>query len=220
MKKKILEALKAKFEGVSEAALGRIADKLAKTTTSEEQVATAVEGVTLQQVIDSYGDSRAAEATQTAVRDYESKYGLKDGSKVDDGGAPKNEPEPNGGDNVPAWAKTLIDSNKKLSERLDKMDGERTTTTRRQQLATIIEKLPASLRKAYERTPVENLTDEEFTTLQSEIETEVNGIVSENNAKGAVFGRPVNNSGTKANNGGEKEATDAEAQAVVDRLSI
>ena len=64
----ILNALKAKFQGVSDAVLSRIANKLAKTVTSQEQVATSVEGVTLQQVIDSYADHRATEAQQTAVQ--------------------------------------------------------------------------------------------------------------------------------------------------------
>ena len=57
MRKEILDALKAKFTGVSDAILGRIADKLAKPATTAEQVATAVEGVTFQQVLESYGDS-------------------------------------------------------------------------------------------------------------------------------------------------------------------
>ena len=86
MRKEILDALKAKFPGVSDSVLGRIADKLAKTATTAEQVKTAVEGVTIQQVIESYGDSRATEASNTArenaVKDYESRYGLKDGVKV------------------------------------------------------------------------------------------------------------------------------------------
>ena len=86
MRQQILEALKAKFSGVSEKILGRIADKLAKTVTTAEQVATAVEGVTFQQVLDSYGDSRATEAQQTAVHNYETKYGLKDGQKIENGG--------------------------------------------------------------------------------------------------------------------------------------
>lgn len=67
MRKEILDALKAKFPGVSESILGRIADKLAKTASTQEQVTTAVEGVTFQQVLESYGDSRATEAQQTAV---------------------------------------------------------------------------------------------------------------------------------------------------------
>lgn len=52
MRKEILDALKAKFTGVSDAILGRIADKLAKTATTAEQVATAVEGVTFQQALE------------------------------------------------------------------------------------------------------------------------------------------------------------------------
>jgi hypothetical protein len=54
MRKEILDALKAKFTGVSDAILGRIADKLAKTATTAEQVATAVEGVTFQQAVRTY----------------------------------------------------------------------------------------------------------------------------------------------------------------------
>ena len=116
MRKQILEALKAKFEGVSEAVLGRIADKLAKTVTTEEQVATAVEGVTLQQVIDGYADSRATEAQKTAVRSYEQKHGLKDGVKVKEG-APEDEDElDEGGEKTPKWARTLIEQNKALTE--------------------------------------------------------------------------------------------------------
>ena len=44
MKDRILAALKAKFSGVSADILDRIAVMLAKTVTTEEQVATAVEG--------------------------------------------------------------------------------------------------------------------------------------------------------------------------------
>lgn len=61
-RQQILEALKAKFQGVSADILNRIAIKLSKTVTSAEQVATAVEGVTLQSVIEGYGDSRATES--------------------------------------------------------------------------------------------------------------------------------------------------------------
>ena len=219
MKKQILEALKAKFQGVSEAILNRIADKLAKTVTTAEQVATAVEGVTIQQVIESYGDSRATEAQQTAVHNYETKYGLKDGVKVDDGGGSQGgqqggvqtvQTQQQGGDAIPTWAQTLIDSNKALTERLNKMDVDRTTATRKQQLQTVIEKLPEKLRKAYERTPVDGLTEEQFNTLFSEISSEVEGIVNETHVKGAVFGRPAaQNGGTNQGNELTKEQVEA-----------
>lgn len=219
MKKQILEALKAKFQGVSEAILNRIADKLAKTVTTAEQVATAVEGVTIQQVIESYGDSRATEAQQTAVHNYETKYGLKDGVKVDDGGGSQDgqqggvqtvQTQQQGGDAIPTWAQTLIDSNKALTERLNKMDVDRTTATRKQQLQTVIEKLPEKLRKAYERTPVDGLTEEQFNTLFSEISSEVEGIVNETHVKGAVFGRPAAQNG-RTNQGNELTKEQVEA---------
>lgn len=105
MRKAILDALKAKFQGVSESVLNRIADKLCKTVTTAEQVQTAVDGVTIQQVIEGYADSRATEASQTAVHNYEQKYGLKDGAKVEQpsggggsgqGGAPVQTPQGGG----------------------------------------------------------------------------------------------------------------------------
>lgn len=220
MRQQILDALKAKFQGVSEKILGRIADKLAKTVTTAEQVATAVEGVTLQQLLDSYGDSRATEAQQTAVHNYESKYGLKDGQKIDSGGGSQGgqqggaqtvQTPPAGGEQVPAWAQALIDSNKTITERLNKMDVDRTTATRKQQLSAIIEKLPENLRKAYERTPVDGLSEEQFSTLIGEITSEVDGIVNDTRAKGAVFGRPAAQNGGSSSQGNELTKEQREA---------
>lgn len=216
----ILNALKAKFTGVSDAVLSRIAKNLAKTATTAEQVKTAVDGVTLQQVIDGYADSRATEATQTAVHNYETKWGLKDGEKVDNTGGGLNNPNPNpqpptGGnaDQTPEWAKALLEQNKALSERIAKMEGVNITSTRRQQISTIVSKLPETLRKPYERISLETLSDEEFTTLVTDITTEVDGIASDINAKGAVFGRPS----AKGGNQNENELTKEQQEAIAHR---
>ena len=211
MKEKILAALKAKFAGVNANVLNRIADKLAKTVTTDEQLTTAIAGVTQEfiEVIESYGDSRATEATQTATQNYETKYGLKDGKPIN-GGASETGGQPNGAtvtttqpaggtETVPSWAQQLIESNKSLSERLNKMDGERTTATRKQQLSAVYQKLPEDLRKPYERISVDALSDEEFTNLVGEVTTEVDGLVQTLGAKGAVFGRPA------AHNGGTNQ---------------
>lgn len=223
MKKQILDALKAKFQGVSESVLNRIADKLCKTVTTAEQVQTAVDGVTIQQVIDGYADSRATEASQTAVHTYEQKYGLKDGAKIEQpsggsgsgqGGAPVQQ---QGGGTDPVLLQTLQaiqESNRKLSERLDRMDSERTTSQRKQQLSEVISKLPDNLRKAYERTPVDGLSDEEFSTLLGEVTTEVSGIVQETNQKGAVFGRPSATGGSGSQGG---ELTKEQQEAIAHR---
>lgn len=207
MKKELLAALKAKFEGVNESILSRIADKLAKTTTKEEDVATAVSGVTIQQIIEGYGDSRATEAQQSAVRNYEEKYGLKDGERVQE---PKLKPQE---ETMPEWAKQLVAENKTLSERLGRMDGERITAERKQKLSAVFKKLPENLRKPYERMSVDKLSDEEFTTLIGEITTEVEEIASSVKSKGAVFGRPA------AHQGGDnsQELSKEEQEAIASR---
>lgn len=228
MKERILAALKAKFTGVNANILDRIATMLAKTVTTEEQVTTAVEGVTkdMIDVIEAYGDSRATDAQQSAVQNYEKKHGLKDGKKVE-----KQETttttttttsqQAAGNDETPAWAKELINSNKELRERLDKYEGERTTASRKKELDSIINRLPENQRKGYQRISVDSLSDEDFNTLKSEIEGEVEALVKESGAKSAVFGRPFGNGGKQTvTSGGAQEATDAEATAVVDKLNI
>lgn len=207
MKKELLVALKAKFEGVNESILSRIADKLAKTTTKEEDVATAVSGVTIQQIIEGYGDSRATEAQQSAVRNYEEKYGLKDGEKLQE---PKPKPQE---ETMPEWAKQLVEENKTLSERLGRMDGERITAERKQKLSAVFKKLPENLRKPYERMSVDKLSDEEFTNLVGEITAEVDEIASLVKSKGAVFGRPA------AHQGGDnsQELSKEEQEAIAAR---
>ena len=200
MRKEILDALKAKFTGVSDAILGRIADKLAKTATTAEQVATAVEGVTFQQVLESYGDSPATEAQQTAVSNYEKKHGLKDGKQVKGGASAEHNDEPdnqhgNGDNDTPAWAKAIIDGQKSLSDRLAAIEGDKVTASRKQKF-------------------------EEFDTLLSEVGTEVEELAKTANARGAVFGRPATGGATKTTTNGVKEATDEEAQRVVDGMNI
>ena len=76
----IFALLKTKFDGVDDATIGRVADKLAKTATD---ASAAVDGCTFAQVLEMYGDSRATEASLSAVRNYERKHGLKDGKAIE-----------------------------------------------------------------------------------------------------------------------------------------
>ncbi|MCF0187940.1 MAG: hypothetical protein HUK04_00375 [Bacteroidaceae bacterium] len=210
MRKEILDALKAKFPGVSESVLGRIADKIAKTATTAEQVKTVVEGVTIQQVIDSYADSRATEASQTAVRNYEDKHGIKDGKPVE-----TPNPQPTGGEQQPATQGGADESTallKQLLARMDKLESDRTATSRKERLNALTSKLPEHLRKVYDRYPVEKYTDEEFNTLLSEVTTEVEGFADETAAKGGVFGKP-----SAANGGSKTELSEAQIAAISHR---
>ena len=222
MKQQILTALKAKFVGVSDAILDRVATKLAQTVTTAEQVQTAVDGVTFQQVLERYGDSRDTQATKTAVHNYETQHGPNDGVKVTPPETqppvvppvtPPVTPPAGGAETVPAWAQALIDSNNSLKNELAQMKTARTTETRKQQISTLIEKLPENLRKAYSRTPVDGLTDDQFTALVGEITTEVGDIQSSIQQKGAVFGKPA------AQNGGNQgaELTKEQVAAITQR---
>lgn len=86
MKKKLLDALKTKFTGIDEAVLERIATKRAESITDESQITTIVDGISIQDVVKSYGDYRANEANVTSVSNYEAKHGLKDGKPVTNDG--------------------------------------------------------------------------------------------------------------------------------------
>lgn len=217
MKEQLLEALRAKFQGRSAVILGRIADKLAKTATTPEQVTTAVEGVTpeLIEVIESYGDSRATEASTTAVTNYEAKYGLREGKPTTPpaptGEGNDNAPKGQADGDVPAWASALIEQVEQLKDRQNKQDVERTTTGRRQTLEAIYGHLPEPLRKGYERIPLDTLSDEEFTKLSADVTAEVGEIGQAFAAKGAVFSTP------SAHHGGasaQKELTKEQIEAI------
>lgn len=113
----ILAGLQQKFTGVDTATLTRIATKKAEGVTDENQVQSIIEGISFQDVLQSYGDFRAGNATKTAVLNYEKQFGLKNGKPVVVEPNPEPNPTPNP-DDVPAWAKSLIDSNKTLTDKL------------------------------------------------------------------------------------------------------
>lgn len=121
-----LEALQQKFAGVDAKMLEPMARKLAKDTAKAEDVAAAVEAVTVQQVVESYSDFRANQAVITAsaraVADYETKHGLKDGEKIT-GGAPQNkQPENKTNEEEPEWAKKLREQNEAIMKRFSESD--------------------------------------------------------------------------------------------------
>ena len=217
MKEKLLEALRTKFPGRSTPILGRIADKLAKTATTPEQVTTAVEGVTpeLIEVIESYGDSRATEASTTAVTNYEAKYGLREGKPTTPpapaGEGNDNAPKEQADESVPAWATSLVERVTALQNELKRRDAERTTTGRRQALEAIYGHLPEPLRKGYERIPLDTLSDDEFTKLSEEVTAEVGEIGQAFAAKGAVFSTPSAHHG---GSGAQKELTKEQIEEI------
>lgn len=211
MKQKIFDALKTKFAGVKDEILDRIAAKAAKTVTTDEELATYIEGVTIQTIIDAYGDSRATDAQKTAVANYEKKHNIKDGKPVEKEPEPKpKEPEPQG--DVPAWAQAIIDSNKAMREQLDAIKGEKVTNTRKAQFDEILkdcpEKLKARCLKDFERQNFKD--DDEFSGWLAEYKTDIENITADITAKGGIVTRP------KQGNAGSLPQVNAALKAQVD----
>lgn len=136
----ILAGLQTKFTGVDTATLQRIASKKAEGVTDESKVNSIVEGISFQDVLTSYGDYRADGAQKTAVSNYEKKHNIKDGKPIekpkpqDPLPTPTPTPQPKPAEEVPAWAQSLIDSNKTLSERLASMDAKTKADARNAQI--------------------------------------------------------------------------------------
>lgn len=215
MKKKIIEALATKFEGVSEKILSRIAEKLAKTITTDEDVESAVEAVTFQQVLESYGDSRATEASATAVTNYERKHNLKNGQKVDGG---ENNPQPtddpktnNANDEAPSWAKALIADNKALKEQIEAMKGEKVVNDRKSALGGVLKGLPDALKNRYEKdfARLAFKDDNDFNEWLGDTKNDIEAL-STSFVKSAVVGKP------KAGDSKKAEAVNPLVQARID----
>lgn len=138
----ILAALKTKFQGVEDATLQRIASKKSEGVTDESKINSIVEGISFQDVLNSYGDYRADGAQKTAISNYEKKHNIKDGKPVEETKpqqpqTPAPTPQPKPAEEVPAWAQSLIDSNKTLSEKLAAMDAQKKADTRNQQIDNV-----------------------------------------------------------------------------------
>ena len=151
MKKKIIELLATKFEGVSENILSRIADKLSKTITSEDDLEDAVNKVTFQTVIESYADSRVTEAQKTAVENYKKKHNINDdATPAQQQQERSQEPvQSKSGNDMPEWARALVESNKALSEKIAAMESEKVGNSRKAKLQDAVKGLPEAIANRY-----------------------------------------------------------------------
>lgn len=212
MKQAILNALNGKFAGVSANILGRVADKLISSgkVKKVEDVETAVAGLTFQNVLEYYGDDRANQAQQTAVKNYEDKYKIKDGKPVVEANSVQpgatdttagqatstttqtQTPAQPQGEQIPAWAQTLIEQNKAINARFDALQQERTSSSRQSKLAEVLKNAPETVRSRYEK-DFARMTfkdDAEFDGWITELTPDIEQISTDFSAKGGVVSRP------------------------------
>lgn len=234
MKKKLTEAIKAKFVGIDDNTASRLADRALKKgepITTDDEVADAVEAITLSDVLKSVSDFSSDEAT----RKYEAKYGLKNGvpekaevkeekkeeMKKEEGGKQETAPDPL------AELKALFSSSlKDLTGKIEAINSDIATIrtgkiseTRKAKLDQITKGLRESQKKAYSRIPLDKMSEDEFDTFITDVTEEVNDIIAENKANGSVVSAPLG--GRHLETGGSpKEATTAELDTLVSKFNL
>lgn len=133
----ILAGLQQKFTGVDTAILTRIATKKAEGVTDETKVDSIIEGISFSDVLNSYGDFRAGDASKTAVTNYEKKHNLKDGKPVENPN-PIPTPNPKPEDKTDDMAKIIADAVsaavKPLSDELAALKHEKEQASRQEQI--------------------------------------------------------------------------------------
>ena len=149
----ILAGLQQKFTGVDTAILTRIATKKAEGVTDETKVNSIVEGISFSDVLNSYGDFRAGDASKTAVTNYEKKHNLKDGKPVE---TPNPNPNPNPKpEDKPNMAKIIADAVsaavKSLSDELAALKHEKEQASRQEQILAKAKEygIPETIAKRY-----------------------------------------------------------------------
>lgn len=133
----ILAGLQTKFSGVDAAILTRIATKKAEGVTDASQVNSIVEGVGFSDVLTSYGDFRAGDASFKSVQNYEKKHNLKDGKPIETTTTTTNAQHQTT-EQHPDMAKIIADAVsaavKPLSDELAQFKAEKSQATRQEQV--------------------------------------------------------------------------------------
>lgn len=245
MKKKLIEAIKAKFVGIDDNTAKRLAERaIAKNEaiTNDDEVAAAVEAITLSDVLKSVNDFSADEA----VKRYEEKYNLekgvkksnpddepnkdkgKDGDKGADKGADgddKDKPK----DNPAESFKALLDEFKKsmagefeaIKNDLSAMKSGKISENRKAKLEEAIKNLKDTQKKPYGRIDLSKMSEDEFESFMTEVKEEVNDIIAENRASGSSvtppFGGRHQESGRSS---GTKEASKEELDELVGKFGL
>lgn len=213
MKELILAALRTKYDGVSDAILNRMADKIAKTVTGESGIAAAVEAITTQQLLEAYGDSRATEAANSAVANYEKKHLLKDGKSIETKTATKEdkiEPgEKEGATDLEQIKAAIAVAMAPITKELEILKAEKNDSSRKRSLEEALKDTPEYFKKKalrdFDRVAPTIQDDDAFEAYMSEIKEDAIVFSNETTANAAVFGTPSRGSGVAASKEPSKE---------------
>lgn len=168
MNEQLLASLRTRFDGVQDAILKRVAEKFGQSlskTSTEDDIQGVVDEVTFQDVLESYGDSRATEASRTAVNNFKKKQGIQDRQEPE---KPQDQDDDFPSD-APKWAQSLIQQNQELSKKLEGLEKEG-------KRKTLIEKVHEKLNKGDKKVPSSFWKNR---SIQVENEDEIDSIVDQ-----------------------------------------
>lgn len=222
MLEKILAALKTKYSniGFGDKAIQGVAAFLATTVTEEDKIDDAVSG--MEPLLKSFQgdvDKRVTDAVAKAKKEF-SKEPEKEPEKEK-----KEEPKKveSKSDDMPEWAKSLIESNKSLTEKLSKFEGENTAKTRQQLLNEKLDGVSDIFKNATIRgfDKMQFKDDDEFTSYLAEVATDAENVKKEMSEMGiSVIGASASKSlKSPDSNQKTKEATDAEIDLIYGKLN-
>lgn len=167
MKSKILAKLKEKFSGLPNDYLETIAVLLAATVTEEEKIDDAI--TSASPMIDasfkwaqSDTDRRVTAAVKTNSDNLKKEVKEKHGIDLDT--APKRDDKTQS-DDVPAWAKGLIEKVGTLSEKINQTETERNMATHREKLVSIFKE--KQIPETYYRKAIDGRSFKDDTELNS-----------------------------------------------------
>lgn len=229
MKEKILALLLANYSGVRKDGLAQLAGAMALHATTEEEAKTLVDKLTTDQVNDFIKDFRrsvdkeVSDSNETYKENLKKKFDFVDKGKgtPPDGGTDPDKKTDSDPTDIQAIIKNAIaEAVAPLKTELETFKGQKTNETRLQKLSGKLsscndEVFKTRVLKDFGR--MKEMSDEEFDEYLTETETDI-VTVNQNvvNSSLSSFGKPM----IKTNQGGSKEASDEELDAVMEKLPI
>ena len=205
MKDKIFAALKTKYadKRLSDKTLNAVADMLALTVTEEAGIDAAVTGV--EPLVSTF-QAETGVAVTKALTKAKTDAKSDDTKNEDDKTPPPINTQPPT-DEVPAWAKTLIEQNKTLSDEITAIKSGKATESRQSQLTTAL-KDAGSFKdvtlKDFARINFKD--DEDFAAYLAEKTADAKGFVqTQANTKLGAMGIPVAGQNVDSNAPASKE---------------
>lgn len=204
MKDKILAAIKAKFPGVnlSKKRLEAIAAKIElKVIDDESKIDAALA------TYDEYNSLAELAKQDDALRNLEAHKKANPGKK-EDPIKPIEVVEPPLDENTPAWVKLILEQNKKLSEGLAAIQGEKAQSTIRTKLTTLLSEKGKEVPASYWGKRAIPEKEEELDAFVTDVQTDYSAFKKELTEQGlSVLSAPRAGQGASAAGGGSKEVS-------------